>query len=115
MKAKTLKKIIEYLEHHKDKQPEEIEKPLRSADLTDCVPEWDYNYVDIPHDELFEVILVANFLGVQSLLDLTCAKVATMIKGKSVEEIRDIFDIQNDFTAEEEQQVREENRWCEEC
>ncbi|KAH0475338.1 MAG: uncharacterized protein KVP18_004422 [Porospora cf. gigantea A] len=115
VKSKTLKKIIEYLEHHMDKHPEEIEKPLRSTDLSDCVPEWDYNFVDVSQEELFEIILVANFLGVQALLDLTCAKVATMIKGRSVDEIREVFDIKNDFTPEEEQQVREENRWCEEC
>merc|ERR1719362_1624421 len=42
------------------------------------------------------------------------AKVASMIKGKNTEEIRKQFNIVNDFTPEEEAQVREENRWCEE-
>ena len=36
-----------------------------------------------------------------------------MIKGKKVEEIRKQFNIKNDFTPEEEAQVREENRWAE--
>ena len=37
-----------------------------------------------------------------------------MIKGKSPEEIRKTFNIQNDFTPEEEDQIRRENEWAEE-
>jgi hypothetical protein len=36
-----------------------------------------------------------------------------MIKGKSAEEIRQTFNIQNDFTPEEEAQIRRENEWAE--
>ena len=116
-------------------------------------------------------------MDIKPLLDLTCAAVASMIKGKTPEEIRrcvflfqtgavgvfwmldgcgygcmwmgdvgalhllpnrsinqrhalclthyrphkpntrpthSTFNITNDFTPEEEQQVREENKWCEE-
>lgn len=54
----------------------------------------------------------ANFLDIKSLLDLTCQKVADMIKGKQPEEIRKIFNIENDFTPEEEAKIREENQWA---
>lgn len=37
-----------------------------------------------------------------------------MIKGKSPEEIRKTFNITNDFTPEEEDQIRRENEWAEE-
>ena len=37
-----------------------------------------------------------------------------MIKGKSPDEIRKTFNIQNDFTPEEEDQIRRENEWAEE-
>ena len=37
-----------------------------------------------------------------------------MIKGKTPEEICKTFNIKNDFTAVEEEQVRKENEWCEE-
>jgi S-phase kinase-associated protein 1 len=46
---------------------------------------------------------------------LTCATVASMIKGKGPEDIRNTFNITNDFSPEEEAQVREENKWCEEA
>ena len=39
------------------------------------------------------------------MLDLTCKAVAAMIKGKTPEEIRQQFNIKNDFTPAEEEQV----------
>ena len=59
------------------------------------------------------MILSANFLDIRGLLDLTCKTVAGMIKGKTPEEIRKHFNIQNDFSPEEEEQIRKENEWCE--
>ena len=51
-------------------------------------------------------------MDIKSLLELASSKVASIIKGKTPEEIRKTFNIQNDFTPEEEQQIREENQWC---
>ena len=45
----------------------------------------------------------------QGLLDVTCKTVANMIKGKTPEEIRKTFNIKNDFTPSEEEQVRSLN------
>jgi S-phase kinase-associated protein 1 len=50
---------------------------------------------------------------IKALLDLGCKTVANMIKGKSPEEIRRTFNINNDFSAEEEDQIRQENEWAE--
>ena len=61
---------------------------------------------------VFEIILAANYMDIKSLLELASSKVASIIKGKTPEEIRKTFNIQNDFTPEEEQQIREENQWC---
>lgn len=54
----------------------------------------------------------ANYLNIKGLLDLTCQTVADMIKGKTPEEIRKTFNIKNDFTPEEEEEVRRENQWA---
>ena len=91
----------------------EIEKPLKSANMAEVVSEWDAAFVAIEQEMLFELILAANYMDIKSLLDLTCAKVASMIKGKTAAEIRKTFNVVNDFTPEEEVQVREENRWLE--
>merc|ERR1712167_392452 len=94
--------VIEFCQHHKDDPMAEIEKPLKSATMHEVVSEWDANFVDIEQELLFELILAANYMDIKSLLDLTCAKVASMIKGKTPEEIRKTFNIVNDFTPEEE-------------
>ena len=75
--------------------------------------EWDATFVEVDQETLFELILAANYMDVKALLDLTCCKVASMIKGKTPEEIRKQFNIQNDFTPEEEKAVRAENKWAE--
>jgi len=116
VKTAILAKVIDYCKYHKDSPPEAIQKPLKSTNLRECgVSEWDSEYVNIDQEVLFELILAANYLDIKDMLDLTCAKVASMIKGKNTEEIRKQFNIVNDFTPEEEAQVREENRWCEDA
>ncbi|KAF3618396.1 E3 ubiquitin ligase complex SCF subunit sconC [Capsicum annuum] len=57
----------------------------------------------------FQGSLAANYLNIKSLLNLTCQTVANMIKGKTPEEIRKTFNIKNDFTPEEEEEVTREN------
>lgn len=58
------------------------------------------------------VFQAANYLDIAGLLDLACQTVADMIKGKSPEQIRTLFNIKNDFTPEEEEEVRRENQWA---
>jgi S-phase kinase-associated protein 1 len=47
----------------------------------------------------------ADYLDIDDLLDLGCQTVANMIKGKTVEEIRETFDIRNDFTEDEQKNI----------
>merc|ERR1712063_87672 len=81
---------------------------------TDDISSWDADFLKVDQGTLFELILAANYLDIKGLLDVTCKTVANMIKGKTPEEIRKTFNIKNDFTAGEEEQVRKENEWCEE-
>merc|ERR1712080_259397 len=76
---------------------------------------WDAEFVKVDDDTLFSLILAANYLDIKTLLDLTCKTVADYIKQcKTPQEIRRRFNIKNDFTPEEEEEVRKENAWCEE-
>jgi S-phase kinase-associated protein 1 len=83
--------------------------------MADVVQQWYADYVNVEQGLLFELILAANYMDIKPLLDLTCATVASMIKGKTPEEIRTTFNIVNDLSPEEEAQVREENRWIDEA
>ena len=70
--------------------------------MSEITTSWYSDFVDVDQIELFELILAANYLDLNSLLKLSSAKVATLIKDMSIPEIRTYFNIENDFTAEEE-------------
>tara|TARA_B100000674_G_scaffold489564_2_gene503760 strand:- start:286 stop:783 length:498 start_codon:yes stop_codon:yes gene_type:complete len=112
--SSSLEKIIEFCNHYTENNDfNEIEKPLRSSKMEDVIPPWYASFVDSMEMELlFEVVKGANYMAIKPLLDLCCAKIASMIKGKSPEEIRETFGIENDFTPEEEARLREEHKWC---
>lgn len=114
VEEEVLKKIVEFCKHYTKEKMVEIEKPLKSANLREVVDEWYAKYIEVDMPLLFKLIMGANYLEIQPLLDLGCAKVASQIKNKSPEEIRETFGIKNDFTPEEEKQIREENKWCDE-
>ena len=57
------------------------------------------------------ILQAADYLNVKGLLDVTCKTVAKMIKGKTLEEIRQTFQIRNDFSPDEEQRVRKQYVW----
>jgi len=88
VQKEVLEKVVEFCKHHVNDPMAEIEKPLKSNVMTDVVSDWDANYIDVEQSTLFSIILAANYLDLPSLLDLACAKVASMIKGKTPEEIR---------------------------
>ena len=47
--------------------------------------------ITIDYKQIFQLILAANYMDIQSLLELGNAKIATLIKGKSPEEIKNIL------------------------
>jgi len=112
--SKVIKYIIQFMENYVADPMKDIEKPLKSTVMKEVVQEWYAEFVEGADKDMFELILGANFMDIKPLLELTCAYTASKIKGKSPEEIRKIFDVTNDFTPEEEAQIREENKWCEE-
>ncbi|GAA6002312.1 SCF ubiquitin ligase subunit SKP1 [Rhodotorula paludigena] len=111
--ANVLKKVLEWCEHHK-KDPEPIAEDLDdNRRKTTEISDWDAKFIQVDQEMLFEIILAANYLDIKPLLDVGCKTVANMIKGKQPEEIRKLFNITNDFTPEEEAQIRKENEWAE--
>ena len=104
--SKILSKVLEYCKKHVDAAADKEKTP------DDELKVWDADFVKVDQNTLFDLILAANYLNIKSLLDLTCQTVADMIKGKTPEEIRKTFNIKNDFTPEEEEEVRRENQWA---
>lgn len=107
--GRILAKVIEYCKYHVEANKKVDDKQAKGDD---DIKQWDADFVKVDQTTLFDLILAANYLHIKGLLDLTCHTVAQMIKGKTPEEIRKTFNIKNDFTPEEEEEVRRENQWA---
>ena len=96
--GKTFTTVVEYCRYYVDQTEDE---------------EWNSQFCQMETSELFDVILASNYLDNKKLLDTCCTAVANMIKGKTPDEIRKVFNIEKDFTEEEEQAILKENEWIE--
>ncbi|XP_034677834.1 SKP1-like protein 1 [Vitis riparia] len=104
--GKTLAKVMEYCEKHA-KEPSGLDQKK-----VDEMKKWDMEFVDVDQAVLYDMLMAANYLSIAGLIELICMKAADMIRGKSPEQIREIFKIENDFTKEEEAKIRGENAWA---
>eukprot|EP00996_Jenningsia_fusiforme_P002548 NODE_3374_length_989_cov_45.597872_g3101_i0.p1 GENE.NODE_3374_length_989_cov_45.597872_g3101_i0~~NODE_3374_length_989_cov_45.597872_g3101_i0.p1 ORF type:complete len:190 (-),score=50.16 NODE_3374_length_989_cov_45.597872_g3101_i0:185-754(-) len=116
--------VAEYLTHYAGSvKPATLDKPLK-APLPSLLSEWDHDYVykklfknenEKEHEMLFKALLAANFLAIDSLRDLCCAAIANMLRGKTPEQIMEVFGVTEPFTAEEERLVEEAYPWLREA
>ncbi|XP_006660908.1 SKP1-like protein 20 [Oryza brachyantha] len=120
--ANILCKVIEYCNKHVEARrgvaadgrasgtAVEADTGLSKA-IKEELKTFDAEFVKVDQTTLFDLILAANYLNIKGLLDLICQAVSDMIKGKTPEQIRETFNIENDFTPEEEEEIRRENQW----
>lgn len=115
-------KVADWINFHVNRIPPKIRKPIRSVNfikllkdcelpnkrppLTDDEINWYNIYVDMSPGHIFELIQAANYLGMTQnetrggLLHFGCSKIATLIKGKSPDEIQIILDAQSTSKAD---------------
>ncbi len=109
----VFKKVVEYCTWHFE-NPTVVPEEKKEEKATDDICEWDRKFCEVDQVTIFNLVLAANYLDNKPLLDLGCKTIANMIKGKTPEEVRKTFNIKQDFTPEEEEQIRKENDWCDE-
>lgn len=105
--AAVLKKVAKWATHHKDDPPlpENYEKREMIAD---DISEWDKEFFKVEQGELFDLILAANYLDINGLLETACKTVANMINGKTPGEMRKTFNIENDFDPKLYEEMKRE-------
>lgn len=112
--ADVLAKVIEYCKFYQEDNMRSIQTPLASNRLEDLVQEWYAEFVKVDKNLLFDLVAAANFMDIKPLLDLTCLAVSILIKGKSAGELRTMFNISSEFSAEEKAQIARDVRLFEE-
>lgn len=113
-----LQKIIEYMEwHHAHpfvQADAEMENESKDKVPSTFICEWDLKFLEMDWPKIFDLLMAVNWLDYTNLFNVLTQHIANTVKGKSTEEIRTTFNIVNDFTPEEEEQIKKENEWCEE-
>lgn len=51
-------------------------------------------------------------MDIKGLVEVPCKSLAIMLKGKTVEELREILNVPEDLTPEEKEKMRKENESC---
>ena len=112
---------MEHVHAHKESIPK-FSKPIKTDDKLEGVDAWYRNFIkEVKTDDnelLFELALAANTLKIESLLELCSAAIyqlfATPKKARytdeliTIEKMREIFGVEDDFTEEErERNLRE--------
>ena len=102
---KILELTIKYLNHYNGETP--AEKPLKSNVMKEVTDEFSANYInEIDLNDLIDLTIASNFMEIPSLLDLCTAKLASMCKDKSEDEIFKTFGVNYKFTDEERAKVK---------
>ena len=97
-------------DYNPDDEEESKKKKYVSIDQLD---NWEKDYINMTVSEMFPLMITANFLEIKGLIQLMVKAVALQIQGKSVEEIRKNFNVEDPkWTEEELKKLNEENAWA---
>eukprot|EP00463_Aulacantha_scolymantha_P000166 TRINITY_DN1097_c0_g2_i1.p1 TRINITY_DN1097_c0_g2~~TRINITY_DN1097_c0_g2_i1.p1 ORF type:complete len:109 (+),score=21.46 TRINITY_DN1097_c0_g2_i1:392-718(+) len=95
------------MEHHKGVELKPVESPLKSTKMAEvCEDQWDASFIDgigEIRQDLYDLILAANYMDIKSLLHLGLAKVASLIKGKPLDKLKEILSTDGDSKRKEDQ------------
>jgi len=78
MNTELLQIILEYCKYYNFQYPQEINKPLRSNNLNECVNnEWDCQFIqNFSYDKTVDILNAATYVGCRTLVDLCYASLA---------------------------------------
>lgn len=88
----VLETVLEYCYFHAS--------TTRAAISDADADEWDDEFASLDPRHLCELASAAYYLDIKALVDLTCKTIAGMISGKSADEIRSTFCIENDMDGD---------------
>ena len=107
--------LVKFMNDHAVDPMPKISNPIDSDVMSEMVgPKYAAYVDDMNSEQLFDIVLNANYLGIGPFIDLCCAKIATNIKGKSVEQISEYIGLEKPPTDAEIDQTLKDNPWIRE-
>ncbi len=113
IKGNILEKIKNYLMHYKDEEPKEIEIPLKSNNFSECVNNWDFNFLGSDIDTIFDLLEAANYLDIKPLHELVSAFLGANIRGMNSNSIIKDFEI-DELNEKEIDEMMNDKKYLEE-
>ena len=109
----TLNLIIKWCIYHDDEDDDDDDEVYYKINNEEISP-WDRNFLqNLEMQTIVNLINAANYLNIVRLLNTSCKYIAdSIIIGKSSEEIRHIFKLEDDLSPEEKERIKEEHKWC---
>jgi hypothetical protein len=88
VKKETLELIVEYMKKKGGETSVCVSKPLKSTMIDSCLPsgKWEAEFIDMVYlnkERLHDLVLASNYMLINPLLQLSCARVALGLKGKT--------------------------------
>ncbi len=90
-----LNKIFEFCNyiHTNQEEYDNVKAWIDDKSFTSSLSQWFIDYMNVDQQTMFEIILGANFLDIQMLLNMECKHVASIIRNKTPEELRTLFEM----------------------
>uniref|UniRef100_A0A1W7R6V7 Putative s-phase kinase-associated protein 1 n=1 Tax=Aedes albopictus TaxID=7160 RepID=A0A1W7R6V7_AEDAL len=112
--SNILRKILQWANYHKDDPTEEDCDGEPNDRRTDNICYWDRKFMEVDQQTLFKLMQAVHYLNIRGLVVLTCKTVANMMKGKTQDQVREMFNIKNDLTKKQQDQIRRQHQWYQE-
>ncbi|CAJ0920560.1 unnamed protein product, partial [Mesorhabditis belari] len=109
----TFEMLKSWLEFHENAaEYEEGPSYWLSENYDEDLDEWEVNFItDLSNDELFDMIMAADYLDIKSLTHKCAEGFAKLIEFKSAKEISKRWRITMDFSSDEAEEMKTEDPW----
>mmetsp|Transcript_20656 Transcript_20656/g.24260 ORF Transcript_20656/g.24260 Transcript_20656/m.24260 type:complete len:198 (+) Transcript_20656:21-614(+) len=115
VKDSEFQRIVSYLKQNKEEPLVQIERPLKSTNLTESgVPAWANEFIKaVPMDgAIVDLIEAADTLQLNMLKSLACARVAAEIKEVGQDKLLAHYKINDELSEPDEAALKEKNEWA---
>jgi len=111
--SNCLAHVVKFQKHYIEEPMNELTTPLNGTDIDTIFASqpWYRDYItNLDRSMVFKIVQAANYMEIQSLLDIACLRVSTELVGKTAEEIRVILSLPK-MSPEEEETARKKHPW----
>lgn len=113
VKIKCFEWILEYIEKYKNDKSE-MEYYTNPDKKSEKLTKWDKEFFEKMDMNIKHLLIAADYLNIPGLMEkATLYSANYIIKKKSNKEIRELFDLPDDITQEEENKIKHDFEWLE--